>query len=90
MADDKQAGGLTDLSSLRIDPRVRSSAKGGRRVRLVFAGALVILLVLLGIFFLGSNSAEVEVAPAKNPAWAKGDSAAAGGHFHPWHSPLCC
>lgn len=73
MADDKQAGGLTDLSSLRIDPRVRSSAKGGRRVRLVFAGALVILLVLLGIFFLGSNSAEVEVAPAKNPARAKGE-----------------
>jgi RND family efflux transporter MFP subunit len=73
MADDKQAGGSTDLSSLRIDPRVRNSVKGGRRARLVLAGAPVILLVLLGIFFLGSNSALVEVAPAKNPARAKGE-----------------
>ncbi len=73
MTDDKQAGGLNDLSSLRIDPRVRNNAKGGRRARLLLAGGLVILLALLGAFFLGSNGAPVEVAPAKNPARAKGE-----------------
>jgi RND family efflux transporter MFP subunit len=73
MAEDKQAGGLPDLSSLRIDPGMRNSVRWGRRTRLVLAGALTILLALLGGFFLGSNSVQVEVASAKNPARGKGE-----------------
>jgi RND family efflux transporter MFP subunit len=73
MADDKQAGGLPDLSSLRIDPGVRNVVQRGRRKRFVLAGVLIVMLVLLGMFFLGSQSVQVEVAPAKNPAREKGE-----------------
>jgi RND family efflux transporter MFP subunit len=73
MADDKQAGGLPDLSSLRIDPGVRNGVRRGKKTRLALAGVLGILLVLLGIFFLRAKNVQVEVVPAQNPVRGKGE-----------------
>lgn len=73
MAEDKREGGLPDLSSLRIDPRVRNGAQRKKRMRFFPAMVLIVLAVLLGAFFLSSRSAEVEVAVAKNPGQRKGE-----------------
>lgn len=73
MADDKREGGLPDLSSLRIDPRARTNAQRGKKMRFVPALVLIVLAVLLGAFFLSSRSAEVELAVAKNPVQGKGE-----------------
>ncbi|MBP1721704.1 MAG: secretion protein HlyD, partial [Deltaproteobacteria bacterium] len=73
MADEKHEGGLPDLSALRIEPRARNNAQRGKRRRMLPVVVLVALVVLLGTFFLGARSVQVEVAVAKSAVQGKGD-----------------
>jgi len=72
MADDKREGRLPDLSSLRIDPRARPNAQGGKKKRLVIGAVLAVVVVLLGARVFTVRSARVEVAVATSSVQEKG------------------
>jgi len=72
MADEKREGRLPDLSSLRIDPRARPNAQGGKKKRLVIGAVLAVVVVLLGVRVFTVRSALVEVAVATSSVQEKG------------------